>query len=71
MMKQATHLGVTFKVGQFVVAKGDLDEAKIPGKILGFVHSVNGAYIIARIRVGKSVARAYLGDIEPSTFNLK
>lgn len=63
-IKLASSEGRTFAVGQKVVARGEGE--KTEGKIVGFVRSVGGDLILAKIRIdrGRPVIRAWLQDIE-------
>lgn len=66
IIKLATSEGRTFALGQLVVAKGELNCEKTAGRIEGFVRSVDGSLIVAKIRTGKTLVRAVLQDIEPA-----
>jgi hypothetical protein len=67
LIKLASAEGRTFALGQIVVATGDADLEKTTGEIEGFVRSVDGSLIIAKVRVGKKLIRAFLQDLEPAT----
>lgn len=66
IIKLAAAEGRTFALGQQVVARGELDAPKTTGEIEGFVKSVDGSLIIAKVRVGKTLLRACLQDLDPA-----
>lgn len=66
IIKLASAEGRTFALGQLVVARGESDTDKVTGRIEGFVRSVDGALIIAKVRVGRTLVRAVLQDIIPA-----
>lgn len=66
IIKLASAEGRTFALGQTVVAAGELDGSKTTGRIVGFARSVDGRLTIAKVRVGRTLVRALLQDLEPA-----
>ena len=71
LIKLASAEGRTFALGQIVVERPcdpafRADWHGETGVIEGFVRSVSGGLIVAKIRVGKRLCRAFLQDINPA-----
>jgi|HubBroStandDraft_1064217.scaffolds.fasta_scaffold37683_4 hypothetical protein len=68
MIKLASAEGRTFALGQTVTVPvpDDTHHHRLRGEITGFRRSVDGSLIIAKVRVGKALVRAFLQDIEPT-----
>jgi hypothetical protein len=66
IIKLASAEGRTFALHQIVVARGESETEKLTGRIEGFARSVDGNLIIAKVRVGKTLVRACLQDLDPA-----